>query len=304
MKFSNQTYKQNYSQHYKNTSQLHWWRSNNMRDVCKPRRSQKTGHGGRPRFYVVVKWWIKCIWSLLIHCSESSTRTIQCSQIWPWWLSISTDFFFFYFFFLKQVISRAKNYKKLLLTIQAGYEDIIVALQKKEAETRMAKLTLAASTSHPKSVIACWRRATQLKQRCSECENTTVDVFDYTLTALFSLSRARICHLQRETRGLQDKIHKQKLWRDQRMWIPGMTDICIDAWKQHNLLLSPTSHYTSTWIQLGTSGPRGPRDLELTWNQKTNKLTIKIIRPVRNVTCQSCTMSRKLQNTILSNNYK
>ena len=69
-------------------------------------------------------------------------------------------------FFLLQVISRATAYKRLLLTIKTGYDDVIRELQRREDEVRTAQRTLAALTLHPKSLMACQRRAGQLRERC------------------------------------------------------------------------------------------------------------------------------------------
>ncbi|XP_038586259.1 clathrin heavy chain linker domain-containing protein 1-like [Micropterus salmoides] len=96
-----------------------------------------------------------------------------------------------------QVIARATAYKRLLLTIKAEYDDVIRALQRREDEARTAQRSLAASTSHSKSLTTCQRRAAQLRQRISV--------------------------LQRETAELQEEIQRQKSSKEQTTWIPGLT---------------------------------------------------------------------------------
>lgn len=68
-------------------------------------------------------------------------------------------------FFSSQVIGRATTYKRLLLTIKAGYDDIIAALLRREDEARAAERRLAAFTSRSQSVTTCQRRAVQLRDR-------------------------------------------------------------------------------------------------------------------------------------------
>uniref|UniRef100_UPI0037E8C617 clathrin heavy chain linker domain-containing protein 1-like n=1 Tax=Semicossyphus pulcher TaxID=241346 RepID=UPI0037E8C617 len=96
-----------------------------------------------------------------------------------------------------KVIGRATAYKRLLLTIKLEYDDVIRMLQRREDEARETQRTLAASTSHPKSLLTCQRRAAQLRDRLSV--------------------------LQRETAELQKEIERQKSHREQSMWIPGVT---------------------------------------------------------------------------------
>ncbi|XP_035520046.1 clathrin heavy chain linker domain-containing protein 1-like isoform X2 [Morone saxatilis] len=96
-----------------------------------------------------------------------------------------------------KVIARATAYKRLLLTIKAEYDDVIRALQKRGDDVRMAQQTLAASTSHPKSLTTCQRRAGELRERISV--------------------------IQRETVELQEEIKRQKSSREQSTWIPGLT---------------------------------------------------------------------------------
>ncbi|XP_044071287.1 clathrin heavy chain linker domain-containing protein 1-like isoform X2 [Siniperca chuatsi] len=95
------------------------------------------------------------------------------------------------------VIARATAYKRLLLTIKAEYDDVIRALQRREDEAGAAQRTLAASTSHPRSLTTCQTRAAQLRER--------------------------ICVLQRETAELQEEIQRQKSSKEQSSWIPGLT---------------------------------------------------------------------------------
>ncbi|XP_041803069.1 clathrin heavy chain linker domain-containing protein 1-like [Chelmon rostratus] len=96
-----------------------------------------------------------------------------------------------------KVIARATTYKRLLLTINSGYDDVVRALQRQEDEARTARRTLAASTSHPKSLITCQRRAAHLRER--------------------------IFVLRRETAELQEQIRRQRSSREQSTWIPGLT---------------------------------------------------------------------------------
>lgn len=65
-----------------------------------------------------------------------------------------------------QVIARSTTYKKLLLTIKGEYDDVIRELQRREGEARMVRRNLEASTSHPRSLITCQRRAAELRERC------------------------------------------------------------------------------------------------------------------------------------------
>ncbi|XP_070697703.1 clathrin heavy chain linker domain-containing protein 1-like [Pempheris klunzingeri] len=96
-----------------------------------------------------------------------------------------------------KLITRATAYKRLLLTIKAEYDDVIRVLQRREDEARTAQRTLAASTSHSKSLITCQRRAAQLRERISV--------------------------LQRDTAEVQEEMKTQKTFREQSSWIPGLT---------------------------------------------------------------------------------
>ncbi|XP_068587976.1 clathrin heavy chain linker domain-containing protein 1-like [Cebidichthys violaceus] len=96
-----------------------------------------------------------------------------------------------------KVIGRATAYKRLLLTIKGEYDDVIGELQRREAEARTAQRTLAAVTSHPKSLMTCQRRAAQLRER--------------------------ICVVQKETAELQEEMKRQKSSQEQSAWIPGLT---------------------------------------------------------------------------------
>uniref|UniRef100_A0A3Q3E444 Translin-associated factor X-interacting protein 1 N-terminal domain-containing protein n=1 Tax=Labrus bergylta TaxID=56723 RepID=A0A3Q3E444_9LABR len=74
-------------------------------------------------------------------------------------------FFFLLASFCCQVIRRATAYKRLLLTIKGEYDDVIRELQRREDEAMEAQRNLVASTSHPKSLITCQRRAAQLRDK-------------------------------------------------------------------------------------------------------------------------------------------
>ncbi|XP_041645775.1 clathrin heavy chain linker domain-containing protein 1-like [Cheilinus undulatus] len=96
-----------------------------------------------------------------------------------------------------KVIGRATAYKRLLLTIKAEYDDAIRELQRREEEARETQQTLAASASHPKSLIMCQRRIDHLRDRLSA--------------------------LRKETAEHQEEIKKQKSIKEQSTWIPGLT---------------------------------------------------------------------------------
>ncbi|XP_056251840.1 clathrin heavy chain linker domain-containing protein 1-like isoform X2 [Seriola aureovittata] len=96
-----------------------------------------------------------------------------------------------------KVIAQATDYKRLLLTIKAEYDDIIQELKRRDDEVRGAQQTVAASMSCSKSLITCKRRADQLRDRISE--------------------------LQRETSRLQEELQRQKSSKDQSTWTPGLT---------------------------------------------------------------------------------
>ncbi|XP_075935084.1 clathrin heavy chain linker domain-containing protein 1-like isoform X2 [Anarhichas minor] len=102
-----------------------------------------------------------------------------------------------YRYVFNKVIGRATAYKRLLLTIKGEYDDVIGALQKREDEARTAQRTLAATTSHPKSLMTCQRRAAHL--------------------------RDRICVVQKETAELEEEMKRQKSSQEQSTWIPGLT---------------------------------------------------------------------------------
>ncbi|XP_036978626.1 clathrin heavy chain linker domain-containing protein 1-like isoform X2 [Acanthopagrus latus] len=129
-----------------------------------------------------------------------------------------------------QVISRATAYKRLLLTIKTGYDDVIRELQRREDEVRTAQRTLAALKSHPQSLMACQRRASQLRERISV--------------------------LLRETSDVQEEMKKQKSCRKQSTWIPGVTvsdsedDDALDRHLKHleaqrDALMDKKSHCVS-----------------------------------------------------------
>ncbi|XP_039996141.1 clathrin heavy chain linker domain-containing protein 1-like [Xiphias gladius] len=105
--------------------------------------------------------------------------------------------YFIYRSVFNKVIARATAYKRLLLTIKAEYDDAIREMKRRQDEARAAQRTLAATTSHPKSLITCQRRADQLRDRISD--------------------------LQRETAKFQEEIKRRKSSKEQSTWIPGMT---------------------------------------------------------------------------------
>lgn len=78
-----------------------------------------------------------------------------------------------------QVIARATVYKRLLVTIKAGYDDIIGALQRREDEARTAERSLAAWTSHSQSLMTCERRAAQLRERCQLLLTSAEETWGY-----------------------------------------------------------------------------------------------------------------------------
>ncbi|XP_031729626.1 clathrin heavy chain linker domain-containing protein 1 isoform X1 [Anarrhichthys ocellatus] len=102
-----------------------------------------------------------------------------------------------YRYVFNKVIGRATVYKRLLLTIKGEYDDVIGALQRREDEARTAQRTLAATTSHPKSLMTCQRRAAHL--------------------------RDRICVVQKETAELEEEMKRQKSSQEQSTWIAGLT---------------------------------------------------------------------------------
>ncbi|KAG8000310.1 Clathrin heavy chain linker domain-containing protein 1 [Nibea albiflora] len=96
-----------------------------------------------------------------------------------------------------KVIARSTTYKKLLLTIKGEYDDVIRELQRREGEARMVQRNLEASTSHPKSLLTCQRRAAELRKRISV--------------------------LQSDTAELKEEIKRWKSSIEQSTWIPGLT---------------------------------------------------------------------------------
>ncbi|XP_029306375.1 clathrin heavy chain linker domain-containing protein 1-like isoform X2 [Cottoperca gobio] len=123
---------------------------------------------------------------------EQEKRYLKCPEQGPDELR-----YIVYSCVFNKVIGRATAYKRLLLTIKTEYDDVVRELQRREDEARAARRTLAASTSLPKSVITCQRRAAHL--------------------------RDRICVVQRETTELQEEMKRQKPSEEQSMWIPGLT---------------------------------------------------------------------------------
>ncbi|AWP14659.1 putative clathrin heavy chain linker domain-containing protein 1 [Scophthalmus maximus] len=96
-----------------------------------------------------------------------------------------------------KVIARATTYRRLLSTIKAEYDEVIVELKRREAGAEAARRNLAASTSRPRSLMTCRRRAEQLRDRISD--------------------------LQKDTSELQEELKRQKSCEEQRTWIPGLT---------------------------------------------------------------------------------
>ncbi|XP_059215129.1 clathrin heavy chain linker domain-containing protein 1-like [Centropristis striata] len=123
---------------------------------------------------------------------EQEKRYLRCPEEGPDELRYTI-----YRHVFNKVIGRATAYKKLLLTINAEYDDVIRALQRREDQVRAAQRTLTASTSHPKSLMTCQRRAACLRERISV--------------------------LRRETAELQEEMKRQKSSEEQSSWIPGLT---------------------------------------------------------------------------------
>ncbi|KAL3050660.1 hypothetical protein OYC64_012641 [Pagothenia borchgrevinki] len=123
---------------------------------------------------------------------EREKRYLQCQQQGPDELR-----YIVYRHVFNKVIGRATTYKRLLLTIKSEYDNVVRALQKREDEFRAAKQRMAASMSHPISLMTCQRRAAHLRER--------IDV------------------IQRETAELQDEMERHKSSEEQSTWIPGLT---------------------------------------------------------------------------------
>uniref|UniRef100_A0A7N8YLB0 Translin-associated factor X-interacting protein 1 N-terminal domain-containing protein n=1 Tax=Mastacembelus armatus TaxID=205130 RepID=A0A7N8YLB0_9TELE len=123
---------------------------------------------------------------------EEEKRYLRCPEQGPDELR-----YIIYRSVFNKVIARATAYKRLLLSIKAEYDDTIRELKRRQDEARMRQRNLAASTSHPRSLTTCRRRAAQLRDRISV--------------------------LHRETAELQEEIQRQKLCREQSPWIPGLT---------------------------------------------------------------------------------
>ncbi|XP_074532438.1 clathrin heavy chain linker domain-containing protein 1-like [Halichoeres trimaculatus] len=123
---------------------------------------------------------------------EHEKEYLQCPEEGPDELR-----YFIYRSVFNKVIGRATTYKRLLLTIKSGYDDVIRELQRREDGVRESQRSLVASTSFPKSLITCQRRATHL--------------------------RDRLCVLQRETADLKQEIRRQQSLKEQSTWIPGVT---------------------------------------------------------------------------------
>ncbi|XP_037637294.1 clathrin heavy chain linker domain-containing protein 1-like [Sebastes umbrosus] len=124
--------------------------------------------------------------------TEQEKRYLRCPEEGPDELRYIT-----YRHVFDKVIGRATAYKRLLLTIKAEYDDVIRVLQMREDEARTARRTLAASTSHPESLVTCQRRAAHL--------------------------RDRIGVIQRQTTQLGEEMETLKSSKEQSTWIPGLT---------------------------------------------------------------------------------
>ncbi|XP_054456700.1 clathrin heavy chain linker domain-containing protein 1-like [Anoplopoma fimbria] len=123
---------------------------------------------------------------------EQEKRCLRCPEDRPDRLR-----YVLYRHVFSKVIGRATTYKRLLLTIKSEYDDVIRELQRREEEAKMARWTLGALTSHPKSLITCQRRAAHLRER--------------------------ICLTKRETAELQEEMKRQKSSLERSTWIPGLT---------------------------------------------------------------------------------
>ncbi|TMS04416.1 Clathrin heavy chain linker domain-containing protein 1 [Larimichthys crocea] len=109
-----------------------------------------------------------------------------------------------------KVIARSTTYKKLLLTIKGEYDDVIRELQRREGEARMVRRNLEASTSHPRSLITCQRRAAELRERISAHQSKTAE--------------------------LKEEIKRWKSSVEQSTWIPGLTvaeSVDLEALDRH-----------------------------------------------------------------------
>ncbi|XP_075339537.1 clathrin heavy chain linker domain-containing protein 1-like [Odontesthes bonariensis] len=96
-----------------------------------------------------------------------------------------------------KVIGRATAYKRLLMAIKAEYDNTIRELKRREDEVRASQRTAAASVSLKDSLMTCQKRAKVLRDRSSA--------------------------LQTETAEVQEQIRRQKSWKQQSSWIPGLT---------------------------------------------------------------------------------
>ncbi|KAK5854309.1 hypothetical protein PBY51_015390 [Eleginops maclovinus] len=123
---------------------------------------------------------------------EREKRYLRCQQQGPDELR-----YIVYRHVFNKVIGRATTYKRLLLTIKSEYDNVVRALQKREDEFRAARQSMAASMSHPISLMTCQRRAAHLRER--------------------------IGVIQRETEELQEEMKRQKSSEEQSTWITGLT---------------------------------------------------------------------------------
>lgn len=102
-----------------------------------------------------------------------------------------------------QVISQTTTYKRLLLTIKAGDDDIITALQRKGEEARTAEQSPSVSAEDQVCVCVCV-------------------LFQPVLLFVLLLS-LRICDFQKEKAELQEELRRRKRCREESTWIPGKT---------------------------------------------------------------------------------
>lgn len=132
--------------------------------------------------------FLKSLYNFIDH----EKRYLQCPEEGPDELR-----YIIYRSVFNKVTAWSSSYKRILLRIKAEYDDIVRAVSKKEEEMRATQRTLKASSLKPQSLQTCQSRASALKKRISV--------------------------LQKENATLQQEIDKQKLRREQSMWIPGLT---------------------------------------------------------------------------------
>ncbi|KAM4591918.1 clathrin heavy chain linker domain-containing protein 1-like [Odontesthes bonariensis] len=119
-----------------------------------------------------------------------------------------------------KVIGRATAYKRLLMAIKAEYDNTIRELKRREDEVRASQRTAAASVSLKDSLMTCQKRAKVLRDRCvrpiTEAAHRPANCFP-------PVSPSRSSALQTETAEVQEQIRRQKSWKQQSSWIPGLT---------------------------------------------------------------------------------